>query len=269
MDTCIQPVINFNHSFKIRLGHKKLPFTDLNRISDFIFSSYDKDELKRFMGFVEENCHIHIFLEFKNKICDTKACETMRKMLYKEIKYLANEGQGGQNPISITPYRKYRKQEYAILEEKIQLLHQVCYITKDANIHACACPQTKHEDIIKSKHVKHNITTREIKSCKENYYNNYRKIIQYFEKLKVNKKIKNKTNKQQFIDYIESNQDSMTGQIGLKLIPRIVAQYYIEYPHEHTPHNIKMKTYYVLSKYYPDHYKKLIIQQLNNEILNI
>ncbi len=265
MELPFQPAVNFDNSFKIRLGHKELPFTDLELIEQIIFSSYNTD-VKRFMGFVEENCHIHIFLEFRDKVCDRKTCENMRKVFYKEIKYLENVGQGGQNPISITPYKKYRKQEYKILSEVIQLYHQVCYITKDAIIHDC---------VIRTKHIKYNITTKEIKVCREYYYNNYRKIIQYFEKLKVNKKIKNKTNKQQFIDYVDSKKflmfDNSGGgtNLGWASIPSIVANYYTDYPQEHTIHNVKMKTYYILSKMFPDYYKQLICQTIRQELIKL
>ena len=255
--THFNPTINFSNSFKIRLGHKELPFTDLKLLSEIIFSQYnteatnDSTNIKRFMGFVEEDCHVHLFIEFRNKNCDSKSCEAIRKMLYKEIKYLENTGQGGQNPISCTPYKKYRKQEYKILSDQDQLYHQINYITKD------------YKKVLKDKFIKYNITDEEIDKSQIEYYTQYRNIINYFEKLKTNKKIKNKTSKQQFIDYIEANVDKMQ----VKNIPRIVAEYYIQYPQEHTPHNIKMKVYYVLSKYFESEYKQLVIQQLNQELI--
>ncbi len=250
--SAIQPKIQFNKSFKLRFGHDKIPYTDLIKVVDIIFEHIGKQNVKRLMGFVEEDTHMHLFLECKDLLCDKKSCEALRKHFYKEIKALENSGQGGQNPITIVPYTKFRKQEYSILSEEGQYNHQINYITKDF----------KFTNLLKNKFFYYNVTKQEIIDCQQEYFNTYRNVIKHIETIKVNKKIKNKTRKQEFIDYI----DSFSDKISHKTIPRIVAQYYIDYPQEHTPHNIKMKVYYVLSKYFPDEYKKLIIQQLNNEL---
>lgn len=254
--------VNFDYAFKCRFGHSASekdprPFTDLNLLEKTIFSLESKTtNVKRYMGFVEEDCHIHLFIEFRDLLCNKKECERLRKHIYTKIPYLANEGQGGSNPVSITPYKKYRKQEYQILSEKHQQNHQIDYITKDARFEFGK---------ITTPHIRYDITSLEIDKCQKNYYQSYRKIIKYFEDLKVNKKIKNKTLKKQFEDYIKSVKDNLTN----KNIPKIVAQFYTDNPQEHTPYDIKRKVYYILSKYYPETYSQLIIEQLNQELIHI